>query len=269
MKPPFSDAARAAILLPLVLCGTAHAQDTENLFGQAGDEGKGLIAIIYDLKQTQQRHPSGVSAGEYPAVIREFLLKGWDEDVMNRFFRVTRPLHATQIFIPGMSADAAPKAFGVQDVIRPSEWMVHYKGQVVPPQDGVYRFAGYADDVMAAAVDGQTVLVGCRPDMDLSTVWKSKDREGANAYNGNLVYGDWIEMRKGQPVDLDVLVGERPGGEFCAFLLYQRQGQEYPKGPGGALILPVFQLAAREVPDKEGHRSPPFTIAKELWSLVP
>lgn len=250
------------------LCAPLRAQDDPNPFGHADKERAGLIAIIYDLKQTQKRQPSRVSSGEYPAVIKEFLTKGWDEDVMNRFFRVTRPLYATQIFIPGMSAGAAPKAFGIQDVVKPSEWMVHYKGQVSPPKDGIYRFVGYADDVLAAAVNGKTVLVGSRPDMNLPSVWKSKEYPGAAAFNGNLFYGDWVEMHKGQPIDLDVLVGERPGGDFCAFLLYQRQGETYPKDSSGALILPVFQLATQAVPGGEGRQAPPFTIAKELWELV-
>ncbi len=259
----------AAALSLTGLCAPLLAQDDANPFGHTDKKRAGLIAIIYDLKQTQKRLPSGVSSGQYPGVIRQFLTAGWDEDILSRFFRVTRPLYATQIFIPGMSAGAAPQAFGVADLIQPSEWMVHYKGQVSPPHDGVYRFVGYSDDVLAAAVDGKTVLIGCRPDMDLGPVWKSKDSPGATAYNGNLVYGDWIEMRKGQPIDLDVLVGERPGGEFCAFLLFQRQGDTYPKDPSGSLILPVFQLAPQDVPDKQGRQSPPFTIAKDLWELVP
>jgi hypothetical protein len=242
----------------------ARAEDASP-FGHDDKNHAGLIAIIYDLKQTQKRQPSRVSSGEYPAVISDFLSKGWDEEVLNRFFRVTRPLYATQVFIPGMEAGAAPKAFGVQDVIKPSEWVIHYKGQVSPPRDGVYRFAGYADDVMAAAVNGKTVLIGCRPDMDFSSVWKSKESPGAFAFNGNLVYGDWVEMHKGQPIDLDVLVGERPGGDFCAFLLYEIQGQTYGKDKDGKQILPVFQLAAEEVPAKDPGRGPSFIRSPELW----
>lgn len=267
---PFGPKATLLAAIPFSsLCGILHAQDDANPFGHADKKRAGLIAIIYDIKQTQKREPSGVSWDMYPSVIREFLVAGWDEDVLSRFFRVTRPLYATQVFIPGMSANAAPQAFGVGDLIKPSEWMVHYKGQVLPPRDGIYRFAGYSDDVMAAAVDGKTVLIGARPDMGLNPVWKSNEAPGAAAYNGNLVYGDWIQMRKDQPIDLDVLVGERPGGEFCAFLLYQRQGDTYPKDPAGALILPVFQLAVQDVPGKEGRQAPLFTISKELWKLVP
>ena len=259
-----------AIVSPLILpLGVAHAADDASPFGHEDKDHAGLIAIIYDLKQTQKRQPSRVSSGEYPDVIKNFLAKGWDEDVMSRFFRVTRALYATQVFIPGMNAGAAPKAFGVQDVIKPSEWMVHYKGQVSPPSDGIYRFAGYADDVMAAAVNGKTVLIGSRPDMDFSSVWKTKDQPGAYAFNGSLVYGDWVEMHKGQPIDLDVLVGERPGGDFCAFLLYQKQGETYEKDDRGALILPVFQLATQPVPGKDqGHLAPHCTVAAEHWELV-
>ncbi len=258
---------KAALIALLSLAAPLAAQEEEkeNYFGKEDKTRSGLIAIIYDLKQTQSRTPSGVGADRYPAVVREFLEKGWDEVVLNRFFRITRPLYATQIFIPRIDAGAAPKAFGVQDLIKPSEWVVHYKGQVSPPRTGRFRFVGYADDVMAVAVNGKTVMIGCRPDMDLDEVWKSKGPRGANAFNGSLVYGDWVDMEKGSPIDLDVLVGERPGGDFGAFLLYQMEGEEYAKGAGGHPVLPIFQLAKQPMTFADSWRVPPFCVAAETW----
>jgi hypothetical protein len=254
-------AAAASLTAPLAAQDEAEA----NYFGKQDKTRSGLIAIIYDLKQTQSRTPSGVGADRYPAVIREFLEKGWDELVLNRFFRVTRPLYATQIFIPRIDAGAAPKAFGVQDLIQPSEWVVHYKGQVSPPSTGRYRFVGYADDIMAVAVNGKTVMIGGRPDMRLDEVWDTDRPHGANAFNGSLVYGDWIDMEKGSPIDLDVLVGERPGGDFGAYLLYQMEGETYPKTDAGHPILPVFQLAKEPLPKADSWRVPPFSQAAETW----
>ncbi|MEZ0386219.1 MAG: hypothetical protein ACAI34_04065 [Verrucomicrobium sp.] len=255
----------AGMLLLAFLCPVHAAEEDEILFGSKEKDAAGLIAIIYDLKQTQSRQPSNVSAGEYPDVVKEFLQKGWDELVLNRFFRITRPLYSTQIFIPRISADVAPKAYGVDNVMRPSAWVIHYKGQVSPPEDGTYRFAGYADDVLAVAVNNKTVCIGARPDMEMKSLWKSTENEGADAFNGNLMYGDWIPMKKGEPIDLDVLVGERPGGDFCAFLLFQKQGVDYPKDRSGKLILPVFQLAPQNIPGKDDGKSPPFQKSGLLW----
>ncbi len=251
-----------ATLASAALPATAQ-NNSKLLFGTSDKDGSGLIAIIYDFKQTQKRLPSQITAETYPDVVKEFLKKGWDEVVLNRFFRVTRPLYSTQIFIPGMDAGAAPKAYGVDKVMKASCWVIHYKGQVSPPEDGTYRFVGYADDMLAVAVNNQTVCSGSRQDMAMDNIWKTKEKPGAKAFNGNLTYGDWVTLKKDQPIDLDVLVGERPGGEFAAFLLFQKQGETYPSDPNGFPILPVFQLAAQEIPGKP-DTAPPAQKGK-IW----
>ncbi|MEA3207576.1 MAG: hypothetical protein QOE70_633 [Chthoniobacter sp.] len=243
----------------------ALAQDTASFFGHAEKEAGGLIAIIYDFKQTQARQPSQVTPETYPGIVKSFLQQGWDEQVLNRYFRITRPLYSTQIFIPRIDASAAPKAYGVEQVIKPSLWVIHYKGQVSPPEDGAYRFVGYADDVLAVAVNNKTVCVGGRVDMHLDSIWKSSEKPGAFAFNGNLTYGDWLPLKKEQPIDLDVLVGERPGGDFCAFLLYQKKGEQYAADKQGNPILPVFQLAPQPIAVKEPDKAAPFAVATAPW----
>ena len=237
-----------------------------SVFGRTDNSEAGLIGILYDLKQTQKRQPTGVKA-EYSGILNEFLSKDWSESVLNRYFRATRPLYATQIFMPLMDAGRAPKAFDMEKVIKPSAWVVVYKGQVSPPEDGVYRFVAYADDVIAVALNGKTVLVGGRADtVNHLKGWKPTDT-GARlaAANGQLTYGDWMTLKKDEPVDLDVLVGERPGGLFCAFLLYEKQGAEYPKGEKGEPKYPIFQLAPFQTPVAPAKEAPPFSEAGAVW----
>ncbi len=257
-------AAGLAFLLSLMPAGLS-AQEDSGLFGSSEKDAPGLIAIIYDLKQTQSMQPSKITAETYPGVVQDFLGKGWDEVVLNKFFRVTRPLYSTQIFIPGMDAGAAPKAYGVDKVMKASCWVIHYKGQVSPPQDGTYRFVSYADDAIAVAVNNKTVCIGARHDMRLEKLWQTTEKKGAKAFNGELTYGEWVTLKKDEPVDLDVLVGERPGGDFCAFLLYQKQGETYQTDKDGHPVLPVFQLAPMEIPNKDPGKSPPFSRASETW----
>lgn len=252
------------LLVVLAFLAAAAARAEEGDFFGRKERGSdaGLVGIIYDLKQTQQRKQTGMHPSVFPEVFQEFLDKGWDEAVLNRYFRSARQLYTTQIFIPLMNANAAPKAFGVEKVMKPQTWVAHYKGQVSPPEDGTYRFVGYADDIMAVAVDGKTVMVGGRFDVK---PWSPRSRDLGEASNGRLAYGEWMELKKDKPVDLDIILGENPGAEFCAFLLYQKQGEEYAKTPEGFPILPVFQLAPVTIPTFTRRDAPKFQSSSQVW----
>ncbi len=252
----------------LLIAPSIRAQDDTSFGRLDNTTANGLIGILYDLKQTQKREPSGISGNDYTRVVGDFLANDWSESVLNRYFRATRALYADQIFIPLMDAGRAPKAFGMEKVIKPSAWIVVYKGQVSPPEDGVYRFAAYADDIIAAAVNGKTVVLAGRPDTTkYLNVWSAPDAPTRiPAGNGNLVFGDWITLKKDEPVDLDVLVGERPGGLFCAFLLYEKQGVEYQRNSKGEPQLPVFQIGRLTTPRSSTRDAPPFSDAEIGWT---
>lgn len=227
-------------------------------FGSASGVEGALIGILYDLKQNQRGQPSDVRGRKFRDVLGEFLASDWDESVLNRYFRVSRPVYATRIFIPIMRAEQAPASFGVADVVEPRLWAVHYKGQVAAPMDGVYRLAGYADDFIAARINSKTVLVHGRPDcIPQNFEWEPSARSyGIRVGNGMVRYGQWISLKRGEVIDLDVLVAERPGGAFGAWLFIQREGESYPERRGRP-ILPIFQLSggAVETTANSGNRS--------------
>jgi len=230
-----------AALAAFVSIYSLHAQD--DAFGRSdAREGEaGLIGILYDLKQTQKRERTKETERSYRDVLIEFFRSDWDEAVLNRYFRVTRPVYTTRIAIPSMSADQAPKAFGVADVVEPRLWMVHYKGQIAPPEDGIYRFSGRADDVLAVRLNGRLVLVAGRPDcIPPSSIWTSKEPTGPR----ELRHGDWISLRAGEVVDFDVLIGERPGGRFYATLYVSKQGESYSNDNPPVLALGAAPNAA-------------------------
>ena len=235
------------------LADLTSADEAENgsAFGKRTLSESGLIGMIYDLKQTQKRQPA---TGDYMTVVKEFLDSDWDESVLNRYFRAVQPIYATQIFIPLMPANAAPAAFGMEKIIKPSRWVIHYKGQISPPEDGTYRFVGYADDIMFAAINGQIVCQGSRNDVWIDSLLPQQaSTQGPAIANGNLSLGTWMELKKDVPVDLDLLIGERPGSMFCAFLLYEKMGVTYPE-KDGKTIYPVFQLAPGETPGYPSNR---------------
>jgi hypothetical protein len=276
ISSPLSPALSKVLFLALLLCcfaccsaiSLAQVQKTE--FGSADRDQGGLIGTFYDLKQTQKRVPTNMSNPTFMAVLGEFIQKDWDENVLNRYFRATRPLYTTQIFIPSMKADAAPQAFGVGAIVKPRMWVAHYKGQVIPPSDGAWRFWGLGDDILCVAVNEKIVLISNWAGMRFPNVpWKTPEGPSMPFGGGARIYaGDWIDLKGGQTVDLDVLIGELPGNLFASFLLIEKRGETYEM-INGCPKLPIFQLAPYDTPvPKEGNKAPPFAPKGPVWKGV-
>jgi hypothetical protein len=259
---------RRLIVSGVVMAATSLPAEEASVFGETENTGSSLIGIFYDLKQNQKGE--AVNA-DYWKTLDEFFSSGWDENVLSRFFRVTRPLYATQVFIPNMGAGGAPKAFNVEKAVRPQQWVVVYKGQVSPPEDGTYRFVGVGDDILAVAVDGKTSLISQfgSGNQEAFTSWKEPEPENPRLIAGpsKLRHGDWFAAKKGEIIDLDILVGEYPGTAFGAWLLIEKKGVEYPvvDSPHGKLpAYPVFQVRKQTLP--EGNYGVPSTTASPPWT---
>lgn len=238
--------------------------DETSAFGRSERGAGALVGIFYDLKQSQQRKPIPGSRDNYANIVDQFLVSGFDEAILNRYFRAGRPLYTTQIITGLIKADAAPKAFGVAQVVKPSYWLIHYKGQVVPPENGSYRFVGFADNVLVVAVNGRVLLVSNLKGTELRTIgWKpTSNNEPKPAAQPDSKYGDWVDLRADQPVDIDILIGERPGGGFHATLLYQKKGETYPLNEKGEVILPLFQVAPLRMEDNR------FLTDRAPWKCI-
>jgi len=212
-----------ATLLPLAL--PVQADENTSAFGSSVRTPGTLIGIFYDLKQDQNRQPRPKAGGLYTRTLDQFISSRLDEGVLAGFFRATRPLYATRIWMPEMDANIAPKAFGVGDVVAPSLWIAHYKGQITPPASGTYRFLGDSDDSLVVVLSEKVVLIANHPATPLPlTAWHSKEKSPAVPGTNPLVAGDWFTVRKDEILDLDVIVGERPGGRFRAILCIEKNG---------------------------------------------
>lgn len=252
------------VSLSCALGKTTPETDPSKLFGSTEKVDGALIGIFYDLKQTQDRKSSGTDQVAYNRVVARFVDSGWHESALSKYFRATKPVYATQLWIPNISANSAPKAFGVEDFVKPTRWIVHYKGQVVAPKTGVFRFVGIADNVMAVGVNSETVLISYIRHTEIkSKTWKPKGK--INAYMPGVeqeaFVGDWFSVQKGETIDLDLLFGERPGGGCWAFLMLEEAGVDYEKAADGRVKIPPFQLNANAL-TKEYPQALP-------WSPVP
>jgi hypothetical protein len=239
-------------------------------FGFRESRGGGsLVGRFYDLKQTKDKKPSGLDQDRgFPDELNKFVTSGWNEQHLQKYFVGPDPLYATQIFIPKIPADRGPRAFNLAGV-QPRMWVIHYKGKVIPPESGNYRFVGMADDILVVRFNGQVVLdsgsnrpSGKEPKRYYASDGLKLD-PSMDWYKG-LGVGDNIEVKAGQSYDMEVLIGEWPGGDFKAWLLIEKSGVEYQKDKGGHPILPIFKTQAGQ-PSASSGEAPVFAKEGPVW----
>ena len=254
------------------------------VFGAPG--GVGLQGVLYDLKQTPDRQPTPIAAFgpelnnanavenwaklppsiEVMKVLRTFA-QDWNMDILEHYYKAPRQLVASEVFIPYLSAAKAPEAFHVQDTVQPRRWVVHYQATIIPPESGNFRFVGFADDYMLVRIGQRNVLDASYPGEELDTTANEKgDKEGEKG--SRLRYGHWVHMESGQPVNMEVLIGEGPGGASAFFLLIQKRGEGSQMGP-----LRVFQVQNVALPNYVGGTNtkilPGFDGEKMLFQVAP
>jgi len=220
------------------------------IFGSGQSIGSDFVGTYYDSKLDRSGHTLSVDVEgfEWRALLNKFLRRDWDTSVFARYYRSPKKLYATNFVIPVMLSSAAPTAFGATESIG-ALWMAHYKGQLVYKDDITFRFWGMADEFMAVRVDGELVLAFDWPWQQLDhaimgNLWESDSPDSRRFYMGNYlsVVGDWITLKAGEPLPMEILIGDN-GGVACFFLAVEVKGVEYPKNRQGGPILPAFKTS--------------------------
>ncbi len=220
-----------------------------NVFGQKVSTGSDLKGTFYDLYRKRDGSIKPVHPmSEFGKAISSFVDSGCDKSVLSRYYR-SPPLYAVGVIIPSMLSQVGPSAFGQEAGGKDCGWFVHYEGTLVHPTDIKFRFWGAGDDLMFAMVDGKTVL---STKYTASNKWSGYYAIGDWQPSGGLsgtyylgwskaVIGDWIELKAGEALDLDIIIGESPGGHFSAMLCVEEYGVDYELSDWGAPILPMFK----------------------------
>ena len=168
----------------------------------------------------------------------------WSTTPLKRYFKADTRLSApAQIFIPGSNADDAPKAFGLKN--QGQRWYIHYKGNVRPNKTGKIRLLGNADDLICVRFGNALVLdsgwdlmsvdVGQAKGQNVKRVLGVDEmREPIPGFGANLKVrvGPAFDVRSGTTYPFECLIGETPGGNFSAILLFEeldRQGKPVRK----------------------------------------
>jgi hypothetical protein len=233
-----------------------------------------LVGYLYDLKQTRDRKPTNMDPGGYHNKIKEFIASNWNSEILEPYYKSTQALSTSSIFIPVINASDGPKAFGVEADVQPNMYCVWYKVSASPPQDGTYHFVGVGDDILAVRVDGRTVLDGTLYGVTNELRHKQKSINMTNfdptcGPDGDFWIGTPFHASASDPVDIDVLIGEEPGGKSAYFLYIQRDESTYQSQSNGSPLLPVFQLDSKLIQPVSAPRSfPPFATTPEPWQAV-
>jgi hypothetical protein len=243
--------------------GVGNARNFVGVFGGAFKRANALEGTLYDLKQD----PGGkVLVDSRPERIAEMkrafsrLDDNWRSakaSLDKAYRQAERKLYTSNIFIHPLAAEEATKAFECEKEIQAPGWLAYYEGWFAVPETGEYRFQGFADDMMAVAVDGTTVLSAFWPGQtDGSAIpfrpgWYPKDahktdgmqfrRPAMVGHLGARYKGSWLQLRKGQAYFIQVAISESHGGIFSSELLIERKGARYAKGKLED-IIPYFML---------------------------
>ncbi len=217
---------------------------SSSLFGKEVSVGTDFVGTLYQLSHSRSGGPASIDQNTFRAVVRDYVLKGWDDSVLARYYKFPKKLYAHHFAIPPVPSPMAPYCFGAPDMECYYMFAV-YKGKLVFNKDIKFRFWGMGDAYLFVNVDGKEVLVnGWKNHVrDYFNWWKSHAPEDMTYQWCNLLMsvGDWIELKAGEPVDMKVLFGEWKGGTMGAGLLVEVEGEDYPPSSWNGPLLPVFK----------------------------
>ena len=230
-----------------------------NVLGHAELEGVGLKGYFYDLKQTKDRQPTGLHGGTENELLKElhaFFKSGWSRKKLSRYYRSEDAFFAPFIYMPPTYERYVPVAIGLGDSrkpqseweCKPNAWLIVYRGRVIAPRTGKFRFIGTGDVYLGVRFNGKNVLeAGYRipllynaknPRACFVSGFNLQEREqflksrkgyelvrgipGCLVWDselGGLVAGTPFSVKAGQAYNIEIALSESSGGK-CGFVLF-------------------------------------------------
>lgn len=212
---------------------------SQTAFGAATGAGGDLVGRLYDLKRTSSGKPREPNFAED---IRGILEQKFSKKAFRNFYLVPDPIYFNYLLMNYIPASEGPRAFGAEQYMQPSQFIVHYQGQIQVPASGQYRFVGEFDDILRVLIDGEVVLeAGWGKKV---SNWEPRDYVGQHpCYTKKaLVYGSWVNFSGAQPRRVDIIIGEEPGGYIGGLLMVQKNGTPYETEVNGRPVLPLFTV---------------------------
>jgi len=280
---------------------------------KGGGAPGGLVGHIFDLKQTKDRQPTEIKDDglfkdphfaddkDHPdkwfslfrqcqsdptmhknladgvlneaKVINDFLSKGWDRSVLEKFYESPDPITTYQFCILNSGQKAALSAFGVQNQMKINHLLIHYKGTVTAPRDGTFRFIVYMGNGSMGIRFGEEVVFGSFKGLISRSSFKQATPDKTRIYPGwGANEGPWFNVQAGKKYPMDVLMvvgGERPGdGGFNCIVQMEEKNPPTPYLPSDWQWFTKqglqYQTPSSPWHDKIWYRYPLFNVQKGL-----
>ncbi len=217
-------------------------------FGFKGGTKGGLVGHFYDLTHNPDKTPTAAAkqatgSPAYYQALSDFFAKNWDEEVLKKYYCAHDTMLAVQLYMPCSGSSGAAKAFNVENEVKNPLWLIHYKGTLVAPFDGEFRFWGSADDYMAVRFDGNPVfcspgILRYMPKEGLSFVQPKINSQSKNSIyqqaeklkvstGAFLTPGSWIQVEQGKSYPIDIVIGDT-GGLYQQIILIQERNPSKP-----------------------------------------
>ncbi len=226
-----------------------------SVFGSRQSIGSDFVGRFYDFTRDRNGRKNVMDTGKFITELGRFVKSGWQPSILARYYRSPHELYTTTFtFPPTLSSDAAD-AFGEPQDDERTYYCValHYKGQLVYPEDIKFRFWGLGSEALVVRVGGKTVLNAAYPrnggEFDTAVItpmWQTRSADSRRYWMGVhlSVVGDWITLKAGEPVDMEVLCADVIGTIFQSVLCVEVEDAEYERSPDrGGPILPIFKTS--------------------------
>lgn len=129
------------------------------------------------------------------------------------------------IYFPTFNRDSLLEIFEIPSrSVHGEAWIGLFKGRLVPQESGRFRFVGLGEDVLMVRVNRKAVL-DARGEFYPPEDYKPRIEYlsvGAGKKNRNLRAGVWVNLTKGIPIDLEVLIGGE-GDETSFYLMIENE----------------------------------------------
>ena len=224
-------------------------------FGSVTKVSGTIEGYLYDFKQTPrgkeiEDYSTHKDSSDFADRVKRLQNRRYNESSLSRYYKAKTPLYLQHLAIPTSSAQDGPRFFHAEGEVEPSGWIAHYRGTIVAPKDGTFRFVGLGDDYLSVMLDDEFKLIASWAAFlqdDVKVKGANADEEHAPEASRSpigrhpLYYGSWFTVRKGQELNIGLTAGERPGGKAGFILMIQEQGVEYRKHRQYT-VLPPFTM---------------------------
>ena len=226
-----------------------------SVFGSGQSIGNDFEGTFYDFTRDRNGRKNVMDTGKFITELRRFVKSGWNPSSLARYYRSPNKRYSTTFtFSPTLSSNAA-EAFGEPQDDERTYYCValHYKGQLVYPEDIKFRFWGLGSEALVVRVDGDVVLNAAYPrnggEFDTAVLtprWQTSVADSRRYWMGIQlsVVSDWITLKADEPLEMEVLCADVIGTIFQSVLCVEVEGEEYERSPDrGGPILPIFKTS--------------------------